>query len=129
MEVKSRRQNEKEGVPVAFDTAREKRGVEAAHMSGLAIGEDGRSGAGREATGMAFYFLRLCRLTFIEHLCSASGTVARCLRWIDQRRTGLSARPSAPWRGNRRAGGWGKSPIGERVEERGTTREVVAGDA
>ena len=119
MEVKSLRLNEKEGSPVAFDTAKES-GSGAASQDWVPVPLSG--------AGMAFQSLRLCRLIFIEALWSVSGTVARCWRWIGQRRTGSSARPSAPWRGSRRAGGWGKSP-GGRVEGRGTTSEVVAGDA
>ena len=117
MEVKSRRLNEKGTVRCVRYRERKRAGEAAQDWVPVAL-----------ATGMAFYFLRLCRLIFIEALWSVSGTVARCWRWIGQRRTGSSARPSAPWRGSRRAGGWGKSP-GGRVEGRGTTSEVVAGDA
>ena len=64
------------------------------------------------------------RLTFIESLCSVSGTVARCWRRIWLKRAAKRAVAGQPPR--RLVGG---SPLGGRAEGRGTTRKVVAGDA
>ena len=119
MEVKSRRLNEKEGSPVAFDTAKESGSGEAS-QDWVPVPLSG--------AGMAFQSLRLCRLIFIEVLCSnaeqwlgvGGGSVAS--DWL--KRAAERAVAGQP----PRKVGWGKSP-GGRVEGRGTTREIVAGGA
>ena len=66
---------------------------------------------------------------FSQKIREAQRNGASVLAVVWLRCIGSGARPCAPWRGNRRARWLGEVPPGGRVEGRGTTGEVVAGDA
>ena len=117
MEVKSRRLNEK-GTACCVRYREGKR---------LGQGEP-RLGGGRVSDGHGFDLFCGFAAWLSQKIREAQRNGASVLAVDWRRRIGSGARPSAPWRGNRRAGGWGKSP-GGRVEGRGTISEIVAGDA